>query len=136
MTKEEKKKLIKECKQAGLTDEKLIAAVLGGMSIEEALKGQQANQGGPFEQGSGEENLAGKESGEAPGSSSEGAAQENKPSSDSSKDSEQDASKEEDEKVYKLNCNLHHNERYFAKGDPVSSKDKDFEDLKEFGFLN
>lgn len=136
MTKNEKKALIKKAKAAGLTDEKLIAAFVGGMSIEEALKVQKANEelkhGGSSEQG---QDVAGKESGEASGSSSEGAAQENKPADDSSKDSKP-SSDDQKEKVWEVNCNVFHNGHEFKLGQAMHQDDKNFAELKELGFLN
>jgi hypothetical protein len=134
MTKNEKKKIIKEAQQAGVTDEKLIAAILGGnMTIEQALEGQKSNEsfsnGGASEQG---ENLAGEEPGQNAGSDSQGAAEENKSANDSSEYSKPNAEKE---KVFKVKCNLFHNSKEFKKDSAMHEDDKDFKELKELGFL-
>lgn len=144
LSKEEKKALYDSTKQqaldAGLTDKKLLSLVASGKtSLEEALRLQglePVQPGVSSEQG---QDLAGKESGPAGGSSDQGTAEENKSAAnDAAKNPGPAAelpkveSKKAGEKAWSMKCNVSHDGVEFHKGQVLSEKDKHFEGLKLF----
>jgi hypothetical protein len=143
VTKNEKKQIIKGAKAAGLKDEALIAEVIAGLSIEEALKKQAELTPPPSSQDSNDgKNLAGTESGEASGSAPQGTTTPPESGSDdSSKDSEEDADDENQEeqglvkKAYHLSLNLLIDGVSFNKGEVVKTKHPMFKKLLAGNYL-